>query len=49
MLALLGLLAGLLALAALVHGSLMLVRETRLVVQVLQERAASIRARSTGR
>ena len=48
-LALLGLLAGLLALAALVHGSLMLVRETRLVVQVLQERAASIRARSTGR
>lgn len=41
-----GLAAGLLALGALVHGSAMLVRETRLVVQVLQERAASVRARA---
>lgn len=41
-----GLAAGLVALAALVHGSVMLVRETRLVVQVLQERAASVRART---
>ncbi len=44
----LGLLAGLVALAALVHGSVVLVRETRLVVQVLQERAANIRARTAG-
>jgi hypothetical protein len=42
----LGLAAGLAALAALVHGSVMLVRETRIVVQVLQERAARIRART---
>ena len=45
----LGLAAGLLALASLVHGSAMLVRETRIVVQVLQERAANIRARMGGR
>jgi Protein of unknown function (DUF2721) len=44
-LALLGVAAGLVALAALLHGSIMLVRETRLVVEVLQERAAEIRAR----
>ena len=44
-----GLGAGLVALAALVHGSIMLVRETRIVVGVLQERAASIRARIAGR
>jgi len=44
-----GLGAGLLALAALVHGSIMLVRETRIVVGVLQERAAGIRARIAGR
>src|SRR5262245_13842685 len=41
--------AGLLALAALVHGSIMLVRETRIVVDVLQARAANIRARSASR
>lgn len=40
-----GLAAGLLALSALVHGSMVLVRETRIVVRVLQERAASVRAR----
>ena len=45
----LGLLAGLVALAALVHGSVVLVRETRVVVQVLQERAADVRARSATR
>ena len=45
----LGLVAGLVALVALVHGSVVLVRETRLVVQVLQERAASVRARTSGR
>ena len=43
-----GLAAGLVALAALVHCSIMLVRETRIVVEVLQERAAHIRARSVG-
>lgn len=42
----LGLAAGFVALAALVHGSVMLVRETRLVVEVLQQRAAAVRARS---
>jgi len=42
----LGLAAGLVALAALVYGSAMLVRETRLVVQVLQQRAAAVRART---
>jgi hypothetical protein len=41
-----GVVAGLLAVSALVHGSVMLVRETRLVVQVLQERAASVHARA---
>ena len=41
--------AGLLALAALGHGSIMLVRETRIVVDVLQERAANVRARTAGR
>jgi Protein of unknown function (DUF2721) len=40
-----GVVAGLLAVSALVHGSSVLVRETRLVVQVLQERAASVHAR----
>ncbi len=38
--------AGLLAVSALVHGSVVLVRETRIVVQVLQERAASVHARA---
>jgi hypothetical protein len=41
--------AGLLALAALGHGSIMLVRETRIVVDVLQARAANVRARTAGR
>jgi len=41
--------AGLVALGALVHASIMLVRETRIVVDVLQERAANIRARTAGR
>ena len=41
-----GVVAGLLAVSALVHGSVVLVRETRLVVQVLQECAASIHARA---
>lgn len=45
---LVGLAAGLAALAAIVHGSIMLVRETRVVVAVLQERAASVRARLQG-
>jgi uncharacterized protein DUF2721 len=35
---------GILAVGALVHGSILLVRETRLVVQVLHERAQRIRA-----
>jgi Protein of unknown function (DUF2721) len=37
--------AGLLALGALVHGSTVLIRETRIVVRVLQERAAGVQAR----
>jgi len=41
-----GVVAGLLAVSALVYGSSVLVRETRLVVQVLQERAASVHARA---
>jgi len=36
---------GIFAVGALVHGSIVLVRETRLVVQVLHERTESIRAR----
>ena len=36
---------GLVAVGALVHGSVVLVRETRIAVQVLRERAAGIRAR----
>jgi hypothetical protein len=35
---------GIVAVGALVHGSILLVRETRLVVQVLHERAQNIRA-----
>jgi hypothetical protein len=45
---LVGLAAGLTALAAIAHGSILLVRETRIVVAVLQERAATIRARLQG-
>jgi hypothetical protein len=41
----LGMTAGLVALGALVHGSVLLVRETRIVVELLQERAAGVRAR----
>jgi hypothetical protein len=37
--------AGLLAVGALIHGSVILVRETRIAVQVLRERAAVVRAR----
>jgi hypothetical protein len=37
---------GVLAVSALIHGSILLVRETRLVVQVLHERAQSVRARA---
>ena len=39
---------GLAAVGALVHGSILLVRETRLVVQVLHERAQSIHALAAG-
>ena len=42
----LALLVGLVAVAALVHGSAVLVRETRIVVKVLQERAAGIQRRA---
>jgi len=37
--------AGFLAVACLIHGSFVLLRETRLAVQVLRDRAAAIRAR----
>lgn len=40
-----GVLAGVLAVGALVHGSVLLVRETRIVLQILQERAAGVQAR----
>jgi hypothetical protein len=36
---------GLFAVGALVHGSILLVRETRIAVQILRERAAEVRAR----
>jgi Protein of unknown function (DUF2721) len=38
-------LAGVVAVGALVHGSLLLVRETRIAVSVLRQRAAAVRAR----
>ena len=41
--------AGIVAVSALVHGSAVLVRETRIVVQVLQERAASVHARAASK
>jgi len=41
----LGMAAGMVALGALVYGAVLLVRETRIVVDLLQERAAGIRAR----
>ena len=41
-----GVIVGLLALSALVHASVLLIRETLLVVTVLQERAKNIMARS---
>jgi hypothetical protein len=40
-----GLIAGVLAVSALVHGAVVLVRETRMAVHVVQKRAASIYAR----
>jgi len=40
--------AGVIAVAALVHGSLLLVRETRIAVQVLHQRATAVRARLRG-
>jgi len=40
-----GVVAGSLAVSALVHGAVMLVRETRIAVPMVQERAASIHAR----
>jgi hypothetical protein len=41
-----GVSGGILAVSALIHGSILLVRETRLVVQVLHERAQSVRVRA---
>ena len=43
----LALLAGMIAVGALVNGSVLLVRETRLAVGVLRERAAGLRFRAT--
>jgi hypothetical protein len=40
-----GVIAGFLTVSALVHGAVMLVRETRMAVRMVQERAASIHAR----
>jgi len=44
-----GVVAGLIAVGTLGHGSGVLVRDTRLLVQVLQERAASVHARAVPR
>ncbi len=44
----LALTAGTIAVASLVHGSILLVRETRVAVEVLTERAAAVRARVRG-
>lgn len=41
-----GVLAGVMAVGALVHGSTLLLRETRIAVQVLSMRAAEVRARA---
>jgi hypothetical protein len=41
-----GVVAGLVAVSALIYGSVVLVRETRIVVQLLQERASRVRARA---
>ena len=41
--------AGMIAVAALVHGSVMLVRETRIAVQVISQRAAAVRTRIAAR
>jgi hypothetical protein len=41
-----GVAAGLVAVAALVYGSMLLLRETRIAVRVLTERAATVRARA---
>jgi type IV secretory pathway VirB6-like protein len=40
--------AGVVAVGTLVHGSVLLVRETRIAVQVLRERASGVRARMGG-
>ena len=40
-----GVAAGLVAVAALVYGSMLLFRETRIAVQVISERAATVRER----
>lgn len=45
----LALIAGAVAVGALIHASVALVRETQLAVGVLQERAASLRTRAQGR
>ena len=41
-----GVLAGLIAVGALVHGSVLLTRETRIAVQILTDRAAQVMARA---
>jgi hypothetical protein len=38
--------AGLIALSALIYASVVLIRETRIVEQALQEQAATVRARA---
>jgi hypothetical protein len=40
-----GVFAGLVAVASLVYGSMLLLRETRIAVQVISERAATVRER----
>jgi hypothetical protein len=42
-------LAGLIAVGAMVHGSTLLVRETRIAVTMLRERAENLRARAAQR
>ena len=42
----LGAIAGLVAVGALIHGSVLLLRETRIAVQILSQRAATVRERA---
>ena len=46
---LLAIVAGVIAVAALLHGAVLLIQETRMAVGILQERVASTRALAAGK